>query len=479
MSGSSIVVFGEPHLGSVKLRGKLLSAHFRCPLISSMELPETTRWDTAVIVKDCVPAVRHAADRLVYDPLDVFWNDPHDTSPVEFWRRKYDELHFDDIIATTPACEAIMRESLPDRVRVHLIPHQSDSRIHEGWGNRDGPIVYAGQPAFLATGLDRVRSACRMLGKELVTGSSCEVLKGASLALALRLPPYDTPLNLMCKPQVKIANAIAGNVPVVTTDSPAAVSLYPGVESVPVDFTARQLADAMRRAIESHRLWKPYRTENYLSAVNRVLGLPSVIVFTASYGNTAAPADPLEHEPAVQYLCFTDNHRLRSDVWSFRAYPPSRDPLMQTKACKILAHESLDCDLSLWIDGAVELRSLEGAFRLLSADVALRRHVSRNCIYEEGKHCKDVRRGDPRLIDRSLARYDDEAHPRDYGLWDTDIVLRRHNDTTKSFNLEWWREVSTGTPQDQISLPVVLRRLSMSFETLPRHRPRIAKNHSR
>ena len=204
-----------------------------------------------------------------------------------------------------------------------------------------------------------------------------------------------------------------------------------------------------------------------------------MIVFTAKYGSTGAPADPLERAPAVQYLCFTDNNRLRSDVWSFRTYAPSRDPLMQTKACKILAHESLDCDLSLWIDGGVELQSLAGAFRLLSADVALRRHVSRNCIYDEGKHCKEVRRGDPRLIDRSLARYDDEAHPRDYGLWDTDIVLRRHNDSTKSFNLEWWREVSTGTPQDQISLPVVLRRLSMPFETLPRHRPRIARNRSR
>ena len=271
-SGSSIAVFGEPHLGSVKMRGKLLAAHFRCPLISTIAPPVTARWDTAVIVKDCVPAVRGAADRLVYDPLDVFWNEPHDTSPEEFWRRKYDELRFDDIIATSPACEAIMRESLPDRVQVHLIPHQSDSRIYEGWGNRDGPIVYVGQPAFIADGLDRVRSACRMLGKELVTGSSCDVLKGASLALALRLPPYDTPLNRTCKPQVKIANAIAGNVPVVTTDSPAAASLYPGVESVPVDFTARRLADAMRRAIESHRLWKPYRTENYLAQSTGCLG---------------------------------------------------------------------------------------------------------------------------------------------------------------------------------------------------------------
>ncbi len=480
MSDQSIVLFGERRLGTVKMRGELLSAHFNCPLMDSGVFPETTRCDTAVVVKDCIPAVRNAADRLVYDPLDVFWKESHNISPKEFWRRKYDELHFDDIIATSPACETVMRESLPARVQVHLIPHQSDSRIHENWVNPDGPIVYAGQPEFLSNGLDRVRSACRLLGKDLVIGKSCDVLEGASLALALRLRPYDTPLNRICKPQVKIANAIAGNVPVVTTDCPAALTLYPGIPSVPVDFTARQLADAMQRAIEGERPWKPYRADNYISAINRLLGLPSVIVFTASYGNSDAPADPRECAPGVQYLCFTDNPRLKSNVWSFRMCAPSRNPLMQAKACKILAHESLDCDASLWIGGRVELQSLEQVFQDLSADVALPRHVSRNCIYEEAKHCKAVRRGDPSLIDRSIARYDDEAHPRDYGLWDTDVVLRRHNQITKTFNLEWWREVSTGTPQDQISLPVILRRLSMSFETLPRNRPRTtAGSHSR
>jgi hypothetical protein len=239
-----------------------------------------------------------------------------------------------------------------------------------------------------------------------------------------------------------------------------------------VDFTARQLADAMRRALESERPWKRYRAENYISAINRLLGLPSVIVFTASYGDSGAPADPRERAAGVQYLCFTDNPRLRSNVWSFRACAPSRDPLMQARACKILAHESLDCDASLWIDGRVELQSLERAFQHFSSDVALRRHASRNCIYDEAMHCKAVRRGDPSRIDRSIARYSEEAHPRDYGLWDTDIVLRRHNDVTKAFNLEWWREVSTGTPQDQISLPVLLRRLSIAFETLPHNRPR-------
>jgi hypothetical protein len=469
---SSLVIFGEPRLGAVQMRGEVLAAHFQCPLRSSKTSLPGDRADVAIVVKECSPAVRDTADRLIYDPLDVFWNSSRGMGPKEFWRKKYDALHFDDIIATSPACEALLRESLPDRVRVHMIPHHSDSRINESWFNADGPIVYSGQPEFLSHGLDRVRSACRMLGKELVIGSSCEVLKGASLALALRLPPYDTPLNRMCKPQVKIANAIAANVPVVTTDCPAALTLYPGITSVPVNFTARQLAAAMRQAMQSERPWKPWRADNYLSAVNRLLGWPARIVFTSSYGNANAPVEPRERAPGVQYLCFTDNPRLKSKVWSFRVGAPSRNSLMDAKACKVLAHESLECDQSLWIESRVELQSLESAFEHLSADLALRRHSMRNCVYEEAERCKAIRRGDPSRIDRSIGRFREEAHPPGFGLWDTDVVLRRHNEITKAFNLEWWREVSTGTPQDQISLPVVLRRLSTPFETLPPHRPR-------
>ncbi len=449
ISHPSIVVVGEPQFGSVRMRGEVLASHYQCPLMNSSTFAEGSRFDVAIVVKNGSPTIRQAADRLVYDPLDVFWNEPHDIPPMEFWRRKYDELQFDDIIATSPACEALMRESLPERVRVHLVPHPADSRVNESWFNGDGPIVYAGLQQFLANGLDRIQSACRMLGKELVIGNSCDVLKGASLVLALRLSPYDTPLNRSCKPQVKIANAVAGNLPVVTTDCPAAVTLFPGIEHVPVDFTADQLAGAMRRAIESKRSWKPYRTDDYITAVNRLLGRSSVVVFTCRYGNSRAPADPRERTPGVQYVCFTDDPRLKSKTWSLRTCARSRHPLMQAKASKVLAHESLDCDASLWVDPGIELQSLEGAFQRLSADVALERHVSRNCIYDEAEQLKAIRRGDPSLIDRSIARYRDLGHPRDYGLWDTDVVLRRHNETTKSFNLQWWQEVRSGTPQDQ------------------------------
>ncbi len=470
----SIGIFGDARLGSVKMRGETLADHYQVPLLNSMSPGPMPHRDVAIVVKDGVPALRNAAGRLIYDPLDVFWDTPHDLTPREFWRRKYDQLHFDDIIATSPACEEVMRDALPKSVQVHLIPHQSDNRVYQSWHDSDGPVVYAGQSQFLSDRLDVVSAACRMIGKELVVDRSFDVLKGASLALALRLPPYDTSLNRFCKPQVKIENAIAAGVPVVTTDCPAALSLYPGIASVPVSFSARQLADSMRRAMESPPPWKPFRAENFISAIDRLLGRQSTMVFTCVYGNSGFLVDPGERAAGVQYLCLTDNPRLTSNVWSIRWCAPSSNPLMQAKQRKILAHESLDCDLSLWVDSRLQLCSLQRAFESLSADVAFPRHAVRDCIYDEASHCKSIRRGNPSLIDSSIARYRSEAHPLGYGLWDTDIILRRHNEPAKSFNNEWWQEVSTATPQDQISLPVILRRLSVAFETLPNNRPSVA-----
>src|SRR5262249_37045536 len=166
----------------------------------------------------------------------------------------------------------------------------------------------------------------------------------------------------------------------------------------------------------------------------------------------------------VQYVCFTDNPRLRSDVWQIRYCPPEGDPALQAKRIKIMAHEALNCERSLWVDGSIELRSLPETFERVRSDLALLPHPERNCIYAEANHCKLIRRGDPRQIDRAVSRYQAEGHPHNYGLWMGGLILRRHTPAIAAFNAEWWREVQSGTTRDQIILPVGLRRLGISFE---------------
>lgn len=89
---------------------------------------------------------------------------------------------------------------------------------------------------------------------------------------------------------------------------------------------------------------------------------------------------------------------------------PSQNPLMQTRNCKILAHDAVDCDASLWIDANVEVQSLEQSLFNACQPTSLCA-VIRNEVTEEAAYCKAARRGDPSLIDGSIAQYGKSCIP--------------------------------------------------------------------
>ena len=195
------------------------------------------------------------------------------------------------------------------------------------------------------------------------------------------------------------------------------------------------------------------------------------VVYTAIFGGYDELREPREQLPNVDYVCFTDNPYLRSDAWTVRYCEPTGDPIFQAKRLKVVPHEALDCEMSLWIDGRIELYTLNGLFDRPLRDVAFPKHPNRQCIYEEAAHCKRTRRGDPSRIDASVARYQSEGFPANAGLWQCGVIFRRHSLSTAAFNVAWWRELTLGSARDQISAPVVLRRLGTAHSALPENVP--------
>ncbi len=315
-----LAVVGDGSFGGVQIRGRVLAKHLGCKLIAPRQVPGMARRKTIIAIKRGFDprAIREKCERLVYDPLDAFFDSHVGVDPVEYWRAKYRELKFDEIIATSPACYEVMRAALPDFVRVHMVPHQCDPRIDASWRDPTGPVVYAGLGRFIKSGLERIHEACQRIDKRFVMGTSCEVLRGAALVLALRLPPYNTEIYRRCKPQIKLENAAAAGIPVVATDCPAAISLRPNIETVSADFSAAELAKAMRRAMDGPGLSNPYGDSQYLADIGRILQTRTLVVYTAIFGDYDKLRDPRERLPNVQYVCFTDNPRLKSSVWQVR-----------------------------------------------------------------------------------------------------------------------------------------------------------------
>ena len=468
-----VAVVGSDSFAGVRMRGRLLARHLFCEVVTPSRLPDMARREIVVAIKKGFdPALLRAkSDRLIYDPLDAFASERHPVRPVDYWQSEYERIGFDDILATSPACYDRMREALPNPVAVHLVPHQCDRRIRLNWHDPKGPVVYAGLERFVHSGIDRIQKACRKIGRRLLLSNTCDGLRGASLVLALRLPPYDTELNRCCKPQIKLENAVAGGIPVVATDCPASVSLHPDIETVPVDFTPAMLAEAMRRALDRPGPFDPYTDDRYLGAMDRLFEQPRKVVYTAVFGGYDELHEPRVRTPGVQYICFTDNPYLKTKTWTIRYCPPTADPMLQAKRIKILAHETLDCDVSLWIDGRVKLHDLNGLFDRCRADVAAPRHPYRTCIYEEAAFCQRVGRGDPARIATATARYRTMGHPENSGLWLGSVIFRKHSPETAAFNKEWWREVQSGTSRDQLSLAMLLRQQRFFSQTLPMDMP--------
>jgi hypothetical protein len=127
-----------------------------------------------------------------------------------------------------------------------------------------------------------------------------------------------------------------------------------------------------------------------------------------------------------------------------------------------------DADVSVWLDGTHSLTAPPARLVecLGASDVATFVHRSRDCIYDEAAACIDVRKDTRERLMAQVARYLDE-YPLHGGLWETQVVVRRHCAATQGLNEAVWREIEGGSHRDQVSFPVVARRLGVSVAAIP------------
>lgn len=153
---------------------------------------------------------------VIYDPLDVFYPNPHQ-DPIEFWRKHNETFgYYVDIwVATSPACRTVMIKA--GIKRVAMIPHWPDPRVKRGTYNAEGPIVYDGLKGFVeACPFDFLHKRFDQWGVSLRHDQANAVTPSA--VLCARFGSTNTPLNSLCKPQIKLANALAARLPALVGD---------------------------------------------------------------------------------------------------------------------------------------------------------------------------------------------------------------------------------------------------------------------
>lgn len=198
----------------------------------------------------------------------------------------------------------------------------------------------------------------------------------------------------------------------------------------------------------------------------------NIVVYTAIFGDYDVLIDPQVVESGVDYICFTDNETITSDVWETRNVTPMNDPALSNRRIKILAHEYLEeYDLSVYIDG--NIRILERIKPLVedylsTTDFAVYKHPERTDVYEEAEACIEKNKAEEDPVREQLSHYRDLGFPDDRDLSENRILFRRHqNPEIKEVMWSWWREVSDRVSRDQLSLMFVLWKHDVEYNLIP------------
>lgn len=204
-----------------------------------------------------------------------------------------------------------------------------------------------------------------------------------------------------------------------------------------------------------------------LRSIRHRAGAPRRAVYTCLFGYSESFADQrYEKDGQTDFICFTDDRRLRSDFWTFRYVDPRLlGPVRTSKMVKILAHRFLaGYESSIYADNTVRMAApYQEIFAQLERSanpMIVFRHPWRSCVYAEAEAVKNARYDDPAVIDGQMKHYRSIGHPENAGLIGSGFQARRHNDPVLvAVMLQWFLQVCLHSYRDQLSFNVVARQL--------------------
>lgn len=203
-------------------------------------------------------------------------------------------------------------------------------------------------------------------------------------------------------------------------------------------------------------------------------------LYTAIYGESDWPKPiPELMGPLgpINTVMYTDSERTRDEAYAagwktvvinkwyittLKGEPKVVAPMLAHKWWKCHPTAALPgCEVSLWIDGSMEIQRPDYVDLCLQAlgsdDWVCVPHPARTCIYPEAEFSATLtwKYDAPSVL--AQARFYQQFHPPNWGLFATGANVRRHTDSVRVLSELWWQEILGWSHQDQLSLPVLFR----------------------
>lgn len=194
---------------------------------------------------------------------------------------------------------------------------------------------------------------------------------------------------------------------------------------------------------------------------------PRIVVYTVIFGKYDKVSQPQYTDSKTDYYIVTDMDLPDGGIWKKcnpRLYTELSGLSQQEKSRFFKMHPELlfkDYDYSIYIDGNITIRQdltpIIAAMENKGKIFCLHRHSARDCIYEEGKAVYALGRAGFREVSRQLSRYRKEGMPRHFGLFENNVIARKHNEKACIKIMDtWWNEYHNGCKRDQLSFMYAL-----------------------
>jgi len=180
----------------------------------------------------------------------------------------------------------------------------------------------------------------------------------------------------------------------------------------------------------------------------------------------------INREPGVDYVMFTDQAP-QNDFWEYKGIHESQrndDPRRTARYFKVNPHLLFPgYDYSIWLDGNIEpLKPVQWYIEKLNGkDIAVHAHPKRNCAYEEAALIRRLKFDYPKKVDAIVGILEADRYPRNHGLAETFMLVRRHCAELARANDYWWSLIAGTSRRDQLSFNYAFWKSGCAISTLP------------
>lgn len=165
-----------------------------------------------------------------------------------------------------------------------------------------------------------------------------------------------------------------------------------------------------------------------------------------------------QNSKGSKFIAFVDDpYTLKSKVWEKKkSYDRFISPRRNSRAPKILSHQFVDSEYSIWMDGNISLKVpakkvIDTWLENGKYDIAVCKHNCNNCIYKEALICANAGLDDPYVIQEQMKKYEKEGFGKERGMGECGVIVRKNTSKVEIFNNFWWSEHCRGSVRDQFS----------------------------